>query len=348
MPVFTYKCPSCGNALKYEPNSLKFACEFCGSTFDKAYLEKLDDKAYQREREEPQAGLKTGEEEYLFSCPSCGAELVTSDTTAATMCYYCHNPVVIVGRLDAAFRPDAVLPFQYDRQSAMDRFFAWIRKKKYVPGEFISKESVDKLAGVYYPYWLADYEATASFTGEGQIVTHSTTAKYNITTTKYYSVSRDADIAFKNVERSALQKADRKLADAVHPYDTQKLVDFAPAYLSGFLAEKRDIAKEAVRGSVEEELKKYAHPLITANSPYTSLVGATTMQLKGNRYRYALLPAWVMTYRGNKGEMYHYEMNGQTGEVCGVLPVDVGKLLLHCGILAAAVCGAAMAIFYFV
>lgn len=347
MPAFIYKCPSCGNALKYEPGSLKFACEFCGSAFDKSYLDKLDDKAYQQEKEETQVDSPAGEE-YLFSCPSCGAELVTSETTAATMCYYCHNPVVIVGRLDAAFRPDVVLPFKYDRNGAMDRFFGWIRKKKYVPKEFIAQESVDRLAGVYYPYWLADYEASASFTGEGQIVTHSTTAKYNITTAKYYSVSRDADISFRNVERSALQKADRKLADAVHPYDTGELVDFAPAYLSGFMAEKRDIAKDAVRGSVEEELKGYAQPLMTASSPYTSLVGATTMQLKGNRYRYALLPAWVMTYRGNKGEMYHYEMNGQTGEVCGVLPVDVRKLLLHSGMLAAAVCGALLILFYFV
>ena len=348
MPAFIYKCPSCGNALKYDPNSLKFACEFCGSAFDKTYLETLDEKAYRQEKDEMRTSDQAGDTEYLFSCPSCGAELVTSDTTAATMCYYCHNPIVIVGRLDAAFRPDVVLPFQYNRDSAMDRFFQWIRKKKYVPREFIAKESVERLAGVYYPYWLADYEASANFTGEGQIVTHSTTAKYNITTTKYYSVSRDADISFKNVERSALQKADRKLADAVHPYDTGALVDFAPSYLSGFLAEKRDIAKEAVRGSVEEELKGYAHPLITANSPYTSLVGATTMQLKGNRYRYALLPAWVMTYRGDKGKMYHYEMNGQTSEVCGVLPVDVQKLLLHSGILAAAVCGILLAIFYFV
>ncbi len=347
MPAFTYKCPSCGNALKYEPNGDSFACDFCQSHFDKAYLDTLSDKAYGQEKKRGALDYRPGEEEFLFSCPSCGAELVTSETTAATQCYYCHNPVVIVGRLDEAFRPDALLPFKYDKDQAKSRFFKWIRNKKYVPKEFIAESSVERLAGVYYPYWLADYEASASFTGEGQIVTHSVTAKYNITTTKYYSVSRDADISFRNVERSALQKADRKLADAVHPYDTQGLVDFSPSYLSGFMAEKRDIAKDAIKGSVEEELKGYAQPLITSNTPYTSLVGSTSVQLKGNRYRYTLLPAYVMTYRGEKGNMYYYAMNGQTGEVCGVLPVDMKKLILHGGVLAAAVCGILLGIFYF-
>jgi hypothetical protein len=45
--------------------------------------------------------------------------------------------------------------------------------------------------------------------------------------------------------------------------------------------------------------------------------------------------------------MYYYAMNGQTGEVCGVLPVDRKKLMFHGGILAALVCGALLAVFYF-
>jgi len=348
MPAFIYKCPSCGNALKFEPNSGNFTCEFCGSTFEKTYLDTLDDKAYKQEKPSlSQEEQNKGGEQYLYSCPSCGAELVTSDTTAATMCYYCHNPVVIVGRLEEAYRPDALLPFKYDMQGAKDRFFKWIRKKKYVPKEFISQESVQRLTGVYYPYWLADYEASASFIGEGQIVTHTATASHNITTTKYYSISRDVDISFRNIQRSALQKADHKLSDGIHPYQLEELTDFAPSYLSGFMAEKRDVAKEAIYSSVESELQGYAQPLATSGTPYTAFVGSTTMKLKGNRYRYTLLPAWVMTYRGDKGKMYYYAMNGQTEEVCGVLPVDKKKLLLHSGILAALVCAALLAVFYF-
>lgn len=41
-----------------------------------------------------------------YTCPSCGAQIVTDATTAATFCYYCHNPVVLGGRLEGKFLPD--------------------------------------------------------------------------------------------------------------------------------------------------------------------------------------------------------------------------------------------------
>ena len=46
----------------------------------------------------------------VYTCLSCGAEIVTDETTAATFCYYCHNPVVLGGRLEGDFLPDKVIP----------------------------------------------------------------------------------------------------------------------------------------------------------------------------------------------------------------------------------------------
>ncbi len=350
MPSFTYKCPNCGNALKYTPDIGKFSCEFCGSTFEEAYLSKLDDQAYDQLKEADKDGEYGKAEDgaqLVYSCPSCGAELVTGKTTAATMCYYCHSPVVLTGRLAAGLRPDTLLPFKYDKEKAKEKFFAWIRKKKYVPKSFISESSVENLSGVYYPYWLADYETTGHFSGEGRIVTHSSTPTHNITTTKIYQVTRDADITFINVQRSALVKADRKLSDGIQPYRLEETKSFEPAYLSGFLAEKRDVEKEEVAGSIETELQGYVQPLLTAGSPYTSLTGASRMEVNKNTFRYALLPAWILTYRGQGGKTYYYAMNGQTEETCGILPVNAKKLLLHAGILAAGVAGVLLGVFYF-
>lgn len=53
----------------------------------------------------------------LFLCPNCGAEIVTDATTAATYCYYCHNPVVLSGRLSGEFLPNKVLPLLSRRRS---------------------------------------------------------------------------------------------------------------------------------------------------------------------------------------------------------------------------------------
>jgi DNA-directed RNA polymerase subunit RPC12/RpoP len=350
MPVFTYKCPACGGSLKYSPGNAEFTCEYCDSVFDEKYLESLDDAAYDniKKADGNEYGKADEGSQLVYSCPSCGAEIVTDSTTAATMCYYCHNPVILTGRLAAELRPDALLPFKYDKKSAKEKFFDWIKNKRYVPREFIAEENVENISGVYYPYWLADYDTHAHFTGEGRIVTHTSTATHNITTTKYYAVTRDADIVFKNIERGALKKADRKLSDGVHPYKVDELIDFEPSYLSGFMAEKRDVESEEIRGSVEEEIKGYVQPLLTSKSQYTSISGTSEVHFKKGSFRYALLPAWVLTYRGHDAKMYYYAMNGQTGGVCGVLPVNKKKLLTHCAILAAAVCAAVMAVLYFI
>lgn len=332
MPAFIYKCPSCGNSLRYDPRQGKFACEFCQSS-------------YVQEDLPPPVEVQDAEQ-MVYSCPSCGAELVTDLTTAATMCYYCHSPVVLTGRLSEGLRPDSLVPFQYDRRGAKEKFFAWIRKKKYVPRDFVSEAGVRNLSGVYYPYWLADFETQASFSGEGRIVTQANTPTHYVTTTKFFKVTREGTIAFRDVQRGALTKADRKLSDRLHPYRTGELKDFEPSYLSGFLAEKRDVEKEEVSGPMEAELQGYVQPLLTAGSPYTSLTGAGSLRVADSRFRYVLLPAWIMTYGAAGAKPSFFAMNGQTGEVCGRLPVNMKKLLLHCGLLALMAGGLSLAALY--
>lgn len=41
-------------------------------------------------------------------------------------------------------------------------------------------------------------------------------------------------------------------------------------------------------------------------------------------WKYALMPAWTMTYR-YKGELYYFAMNGQTGKIAGRVPVSRKK-----------------------
>lgn len=350
MPLMIYKCPACGGALRHDPNTGKFACDYCSTVYEEKQLAAQDDHVYEnlKEADKPEEYGKAEEgAQKVYSCPTCGAEVVTDKNTAATMCYYCHNPVVLTGRLAADQRPDVLIPFKYDKKGARERFFDWIKKKRYVPKAFISEESVEKIAGVYDPYWLADYKTRAHFSGEGRIVKHSSTATHDITTTDYYNVVREGDISFRNIERGALKNADRKLSDGVHPYKVGELIGFAPTYLSGYMAQKRDVELEEVRPSVEEEVKGYVQPLLTSGTPYTSVSGTSTVEFQNHDFRYAMLPTWVLTYRGKNSKMYYYAMNGQTGEVCGVLPVDTKKLAFHSGLLAALVAAAAALIFYF-
>lgn len=327
MAEFTYKCPACGAPLKFDPSSGKFVCEFCDSVYEEAQLNDQDDKKYEQLEHTDETEDSYGEQ-LVYTCPSCGGELITDATTAATTCYYCHNPVVLTGRLVRELKPDGVIPFKYTREEAKSRFMTWIKSKKYVPKDFVSEENIESIQGVYYPYWMADYDTDATFIGHGTR-THTTfTSREEIRSTEHYNVIRRGKVHLRNIERSALKKNDRKLADAIHPYETDGVLDFQPAYLSGFFAEMRDVQSDEIRESVETEVKGYCPGLLTSDAPFDTLEGDTSVTYEANKYKYNLLPAWVLVYRGNDGKMYYYSMNGQTGQTCGVVPVDKTKLFL--------------------
>ncbi len=327
MAEFTYKCPACGAPLKYDPASGRFVCEFCDSVYDEAQLSDQDDKKYEELDHTDDTAGSDGEQ-LVYTCPSCGGELITDATTAATTCYYCHNPVVLTGRLVKELKPDGVIPFNYTKEEAKRRFLNWIKSKKYVPKDFVSEENIERIQGVYSPYWMADYDADATFIGHGTRTHTTLTPREEIRSTEHYNVVRRGKVHMRNIERSALKKNDRKLADAIHPYDAQKVLDFQPAYLSGFFAEMRDVQVTDIKEDVEGEVKSYCPRILTKDAPFDTLNGDTSVTYEGNKFKYTLLPAWVLTYKGNDGNMYYYSMNGQTGQTCGVVPVDKAKLML--------------------
>lgn len=141
MATVTYKCPNCGGGLLFDPETQKFHCEYCQSYFLKEQLEKAGEKEPEEtQKETPEQQKQEEFQTVVYTCPSCGAEILTEETTAATFCYYCHNPVVLSGRLQGAFKPDAVLPFAVKREEAVERFRQWIGKKKFVPRGFFAEE----------------------------------------------------------------------------------------------------------------------------------------------------------------------------------------------------------------
>ena len=56
---------------------------------------------------------------------------------------------------------------------------------------------------------------------------------------------------------------------------------------------------------------------------------AENINIDIRKAHYALLPVWILTYRDKAGkdELYYFAMNGQTGKICGKLPVAKGKLV---------------------
>ncbi|MBE5794163.1 MAG: Sec23/Sec24 zinc finger-containing protein [Clostridiales bacterium] len=352
----TYKCQSCGAYLNFDPESQKWKCPFCGSIF--AESDVMGDAASQEaQSSETQEGYDASYEEnetasestgsqVIYRCKSCGSEIMTDETTVATHCYYCHSPVVLEGKLTEDMRPHKVLPFTISKEQAVQAFMKWAKAKKYVPSNFFKESEVQKMNGVYYPHYVTNCTMDGAFSGEGTRSDTMTRGDYIITNTHHYRVRREGRVQFKNVMRPALQKANRKLSDGIHPFPLAEAKPFADAYLSGFLAERKDIVESDVHRDVESEVAGYIQPMLTANHGYASCRGSTATQLRDIQSEYVLLPTWVLTYPNPKdqNDPYYFAMNGCTGEICGKLPVDNKKLFRKSALIAVialAVCAVA-------
>lgn len=148
MATVNYKCPNCAGPLKFNPDKQMFSCEYCMSDFTQEAVqqmyaereqkesneEKAEQKAQQKAQEntqgkEQQTDDSPTEDAVVYTCPSCGAEVVTTASTAATTCFYCQNPVVLGGRLSGDFKPDNVIPFALTKEKAIEKFLAMCKKK---------------------------------------------------------------------------------------------------------------------------------------------------------------------------------------------------------------------------
>lgn len=327
MAVVTWKCPNCGGGLQFDPATQKFECEYCLSQFTKEQLAGLppDLGEEQAALEEEQGSAKP----VLYVCPSCGAEIVTEETTAATFCFYCHNPVVLKGRLEGGYEPDFVLPFAIEKEKAKQIFLEWLKKKRFVPKDFYGPEQIEKLTGVYFPYWLYSCQVKGEIQAEGVKLRVWRAGNVQYTETQKYDVSRSGNMQVEHVSRNALRTADKQLVEGVMPFDMKQMKRFSIEFLAGFFAEKRDMERQEFKDEVEAEVQSFAADTLKSSiSGYNRVeVKDQRASLRGAKWDYALLPVWTLTYTGKRDKkIYYFACNGQTGKICGKLPVDTVKL----------------------
>lgn len=354
MAVISYKCPNCDGELVFHPATQKYKCEYCASAFSQEELEKMqpameeeektsappqeeadgaqsDGKPSQEEGDGAQANSSAqAEEGVMYCCPSCGAEIVTDDTTAATFCYYCHNPVVLSGRVSGEFLPNKIIPFSIDKEQATNKFLEYVQRKKFVPKAFFNKQQIEKISGVYFPYWMADMDMTGSLQAEGRNVRVWRSGETEYTETKIYQIERRGNIHLEDITKNALKRNSLKLAEGVLPYDVSKVQKFHMGFLSGFLAEKRDLERADLQADVAEDAKVFGKKLLrdTVSGYSTVDVRSCNLHTEKENWDYIMLPVWTVTYQGRDGKTYYYSMNGQNGKVYGELPVDKQKVWL--------------------
>ena len=70
-----FACPNCGGNLKFDIPSQQLACEYCHTQADPYSFEDKDEESFAKQEYEVT----------VFTCPQCGGEIVSTDTSAAEL-----------------------------------------------------------------------------------------------------------------------------------------------------------------------------------------------------------------------------------------------------------------------
>ena len=350
--ITNYQCPSCTGPLHFSSVSGRLECEYCGAGYDVAEIEALyAEKEHQAAAAHQAAQAADAEQAATpadgnawdtsglgedwgtdgaamraYSCPSCGAELICDETTAATSCPYCGNPAVVPGQFAGELRPDFIIPFKLKKEDAVQALKKHCKGKIFLPKSFVEENHVQKIQGIYVPFWMFDGKASGHAQYAATRSRSYRSGDYEITETKHYDIYREGYINFEKVPVDASSKLSDDHMDSIEPYDYQALKPFSTAYLPGFLADKFDVTVEQCQQRADKRCEgTLADALRNSVRHYdTCTLRDSSSNLERGKVHYALLPVWMLNTKW-RGKDFLFAMNGQTGRIVGNLPVSWGK-----------------------
>lgn len=326
-----YKCPCCGGAINFDSTLQKLKCPYCDTEFDPAALASYDEVLNQAAPDEmswemPENVDGENGKMNVYVCNSCGGEIITDETTAATKCPYCDNPVVMTGKLSGDLKPDYIIPFKLTKEMAKQELEKHLAGKRLLPKAFKSKNHIDEIKGIYVPFWLFDADADADLCYKATKVRVWSDTKYDYTQTSFYSVLRSGSIGFEHIPVDGSEKMADDLMESLEPFHFEAdAVDFQTAYLAGYLADRYDVTAEKSIARANERIKQSTEQAFASTvTGYNSVTpDSSSVRFENGKTKYALYPVWILNTTWNN-QKYTFAMNGETGKFVGDLPMDKG------------------------
>ena len=327
-PVLEYKCPCCDAGLTFEAEAQKLSCEYCGNSFDldaiQVYNENYEEADSFDWTVQESSDWTEDEQNHLqsYQCPSCGGQILSDDTTAATFCPYCENPAIMSGRVSGGLKPDAVIPFKTTKEDAQAAFAKLCKRKPLLPKDFATQQRLERISGMYVPFWLYNCAGDQEGRYRATRVHFWSDSRYNYKRTDYYLLTRSAKADFDGIPMDASTKMDNTIMESIEPFDYTQMVDFETAYLSGYLADKYDVehtlGEERIRQRVSTTLDDQIHASMIGYA--TTIPLQKQLRVEHSKAKYVLLPVWMLHSR-YKNKTYVFAMNGQTGKMTGTFPI---------------------------
>ncbi len=328
------KCPACGGNMVFDPESQMLYCAHCDTkqtfkqTFEAKEIDLLsgfdDNRKWNKE------------EAVCFTCDNCGAKVVLNKGETSISCPFCGTAHVQSAKELDGLKPNALLPFLFGIDRAVEIVKNWARKKLFAPSKFKKNMNTQNVKGVYTPCFTFDSKTTSTYVGRiGKHYTRVVGSGKN-RRTETYTVWRDISGTFyenfDDILITAGKNFDQQKLNKVAPYQTNGAREYDENYMLGFMAyhydkeivdcwaEAKNLMDRVLRNSI---LSRYNYDVVAYLNVSTSHEAVT--------YKYVMLPVYMGHFKHGK-KHYNFYVNGTSGKVWGKTPVSALRVLSAIGI----------------
>ena len=325
------KCPNCTAEMRLDPASGKLICDYC--------LTEIDPKALQNKTKKDAETHKMemdGMEMTVYTCASCGAELLATEDTAVTFCSYCNSQNILKGRIEQVRKPDRIIPFSQSKEECEKAYRKTLRKALFAPGNMAKTQTIEKFRGIYMPFWVYSLKQSGKIESTGK--TSHRRGDYIIT--DHYALNADCKSEYKGIAYDASANFADNISQGVAPFDYKGSSDFDSTYMAGFYADVADVPEEAYYGEAKSlAAEDLSDKLYNYNEYKKYSVSRTdirqNIEMNVDRAEMAYFPVWFLGTKSADGKRISYAaVNGQTGKVAAETPIAFWKYLLGSIVLA--------------
>jgi hypothetical protein len=328
-----YPCAACGAQAEWNPAKGSLACTFCGTVApfsiepDGAIVELDLVKALRELPDEDRGWL---EERRSVQCQSCRAVSVFDPRRVGQNCDFCGSPKLIpYDAIKAPIRPQSLLPFKVAESDVREQIRHWYASKWLAPNALRRRALVDRVHGVYIPYWTFDAHAVCPWTADAGHYYYTTetyrdgkgrTATRRVRHVRWEPASGEVRQFFDDEPVPGTHGIPVELLKKIEPFPTGELVPYAPAFLAGFVVEHYQVVLVEAAERSRAQMTQKLYDLCAREVP-----GDTHRNLQidpafsGLTFKHVLVPVWLLTYTyGNRP--WQVVVNGYTGRIAGEYP----------------------------
>jgi hypothetical protein len=335
-----YPCAACGAQAEWNPAKQLLVCPFCGAAapFEVdastgAFVENDLAKALRELPDERRGWLA---EKRSVQCQSCKAVSVFDPERVGQNCSFCGSPALVdYQEIKAPIRPQCLLPFKVTESQVRERIRKWYASKWLAPGTLKRQAMVDRVRGIYIPYWTFDAQAVCPWEAEAGHY-YYTTETYRDTQgqprtrqvrhVRWTPASGEVRHFFDDEPVPATLGVTHALLKQIEPFPSADMVPYDTAFLSGFIVEHYQIALVQAAQNSQAQMTQQLHAMCAAEVP-----GDTQRNLRiapsfsGQTFKHMLVPIWMLTYT-YRTKPYQVVVNAYTGTMAGQYPFSAWKI----------------------